>query len=137
MPRMHPAQHPLPIHQKVTAQLLRIPPVTIQRTPLPDGTGVISQVARSPRLPERALQTKGMVSDSPLIQQQRKRRLRLLQPDAQPLARPKRDCGHVQVVAGQFGPVLRQLRNMIAAGQSAQVAQEDEQGAPAGLPQSP
>ena len=134
---MHPAQHPLPIHQKIAAQLLRIPPVAIQRTPLPDGTGIISQVAQSPRLPERAPQTKGVVSNPPLVQQQRKRRLRLLQPHPQPLARPKGDRGHVQVVAGQYGLVLRQLRNMIAARQSAQVAQEDEQGTPAGLPQTP
>jgi hypothetical protein len=73
------------------------------------------------------IQTKEPVDILRRIQQDRKGRLGLLQPGLCPIGMAKGNGEHLGVQGRKFWVKWRQLRHMIATGQSSQMAQKDQQ----------
>jgi hypothetical protein len=87
--------------------------------------------ARRPRPQRRSLQSIGPVCAAVLIEQQRKWHLRLTQPGARPPLNAEGDDQHLGVEPGEFTCVAAQPRRVLPAGQSAEVAEKDQQYVPA------
>ena len=131
---MGQADHAADIHYKITPELAAIALDTTPGPAVGHQLNVHPNRWRAPRTHQRPFESERAISGSLRVQPQIKGRPRFIQPGSCERLSAEADDHGPRVAALETVPVAAQLCHMLAAGQSTQVAQEDEQRRLARLP---
>jgi hypothetical protein len=121
------ADSPLIIHDEISPQLMEVPPAGVKAMATRDLPGIVPERARRPGAADGPLQTVGPVDVLLRIEQQREGHPRLAKPGPRVGLSLKREKQYLSSQRAECSFMMAQLRHMLAAGQSAEVAQEDQE----------